>query len=140
VEREHLGNNLMIDIKAFGRHFKSVPKRVQHMKFVYDLQPLEAHQVKVHGSMKNELMHQCPCCHAALETQTHMLQCIHNPARSKALMAFRTEIRKGDGTQFLKVLFGEMWWSNGWPFQIQFHVFPITSIPSFDTTHSQLTT
>jgi ribonuclease HI len=31
-----------IDIMAFGRHFKTLsgPKRVQHMKFVHDLQPL----------------------------------------------------------------------------------------------------
>jgi hypothetical protein len=36
-----------------------------------------------------------------------MLQCIQNPARLKAILAFKTAIRKRDGTNFLKV-FGDI--------------------------------
>jgi hypothetical protein len=41
-----------IDITAFGRYFKTLSgaKRVQHMKFVHNLQPLGVHQAKLYKS------------------------------------------------------------------------------------------
>jgi hypothetical protein len=104
-----------IDIMAFGRHFKTLSgsKRVQHMKFVHDLQPLGVNQSRQHRSSDDELS-KCPCCGIHEETQFHLVHCTDNPARVKAVLDLRKACRKSDGTRFLQV-FGdilEQWLAN----------------------------
>jgi hypothetical protein len=92
-----------IDFSAFGRHFKSLSlaRRIQHMKFVHDLQPLGVHQKKIHRFHDNDTFN-CPCCRSQLETQLHMMQCPSNPARAKAIAAMNSS-SKGTNTCFRKI-------------------------------------
>jgi hypothetical protein len=94
-----------IDIAAFGRHFKSLvgSTRVQHMKFVHDLQPHGVNKAKMYG-LDDVAVAKCPCCHVHDETQTHMLQCEKNPAREKAIKSMRTACRKSDTNRFFLVI------------------------------------
>ena len=104
-----------IDIAAFGRHFKSLAgnKRVHHMKFIHNIQPIGVNKTKVHRST-DETLSQCPCCKAQEETQFHMLHCPQNPSRAKAIKALRTACRKSDGNRFSQVIGDilEQWLSN----------------------------
>ena len=104
-----------IDIAAFGRHFRSLAgnKRVHHMKFIHNIQPIGVNKTKVHGST-DEILSQCPCCKAQEETQFHMLHCTQNPSRAKAIKALRTACRKSDGNRFSQVIGDilEQWLSN----------------------------
>lgn len=94
-----------IDFTAFGRHFKTLsnPKRVQHMKFVHNLQPIGANQERIIRH-QDDSMFKCPCCRAHDETQQHLLLCACNPARAKAIKALQTASKKSDGTKFSQVL------------------------------------
>ena len=95
-----------IDFTAFGRHFKSLTgtaQRVQHMKFVHDLQPLGTHKARVQRS-SDDSVSLCPCCNNHLETQVHLLLCSKNPARAKAVTTLQTACRKSDGTRISQVL------------------------------------
>jgi hypothetical protein len=97
-----------IDIMAFGRHFKTLSgsKRVQHMKFVHDLQAIGVNQSRQRPSSDDELS-QCPCCCSKAETQYHLVHCKVNPARAKAVLDLRKACRKSDGTRFLQI-FGDI--------------------------------
>jgi hypothetical protein len=69
------------------------------MKFVHNLQPIGANKVKLQHDQDNEAASNCPCCHAHIETQLHMLQCTLNPARVKAsIAAITSATKKGEGT------------------------------------------
>jgi Reverse transcriptase (RNA-dependent DNA polymerase) len=108
-----------IDINAFGRHFKSLTgtRRVQHMKFVHNLQPIGANQTKIQSAQDEEAKKsdKCPCCLNQVETQFHLLQCKSNPAREKAIKALTNATKKSDGTnKFTQVLgdFMAQWLDN----------------------------
>jgi hypothetical protein len=95
----------MIDMPAFGRHFKSLTdaKKVQHMKFVYNLQPTSECKAKIQ-SVVNTSTPLCPCCRQCTETQVHMVHCFENPARAKAIADFTQTCKKSDANRFILVL------------------------------------
>jgi ribonuclease HI len=106
----------LIDFDAFGKHFGilSGRKKVQHMKFVHNLQSIGfKKQQMAQQPLPPETTH-CPCCCQVLETQLHMLQCHQNPFRKKALIQFNKDCSRKNGNWFPKI-FADLvsqWFSN----------------------------
>jgi hypothetical protein len=95
----------LIDFDVFGKHFATLSgkKKVQHMKFVHNLQPLgfQKQQITPHP-LPTEIT-QCPCCRQAMETQLHMLQCKNNPLRKNSLKQFHKDCCRKDGNRFPQI-------------------------------------
>ena len=95
-----------IDFAAFGRYFKSLPlhKRIHHMKFVHDLQPIGVHKARRTKLGATDQISKWPCSYEETETQLHLLNCRKNPARREAVKELKSFCRKGDGTRFFPVI------------------------------------
>ena len=82
---------MKIDWHPFALHFKKLksPQQVQHMKFIYDLQPLGHRRHKI-APVKTPILKLCPCCKKDDETPIHFLTCkSQRPARFKLLRQLR---------------------------------------------------
>ena len=88
--RHHWSDSVwhLIDITAFGRHFKTIPlaHRPAHLKFVHNHLPLGDRNYK-HSAVKDLQLKICPCCLSADEDLMHFLQCDQNKARAPAIAA-----------------------------------------------------
>jgi hypothetical protein len=91
-----------IDLHSFGRRFfrnLSIGKRVQHMKFLHDLQStgLRKQIISLHPTPE---LATCPCCKMAPETSFHILHCPQNATRSNAIKPMLVNLRKLPGNQY----------------------------------------
>ena len=104
-----------IDLHNFGTHFRrlSTSLKVQHMKYVYDLQSTGQRKGKISNTTSGQVT-LCPCCCKVAETQFHLLHCTHNPVRAKSLQEFYTEVRRSTGDIFGRIIseFFEQWFDD----------------------------
>ena len=86
------------DHKLFSQHFRTLDfhHQLQHMKFVYDQQPLGVRIQQRSTSELSESVDKCPCCSVHREDQVHFLRCTFNPSRSGVLLDFVTSMRSSD--------------------------------------------
>ena len=95
----------LVDFDSFGKHYEHLSgrKKVQHMKFVHDLQPLGYRKQQMDTETLPHALTQCPCCRQALETPLHMLHCTHNPSRKKSIIQFSKDCGRKDGNWFPQI-------------------------------------
>jgi hypothetical protein len=76
----------MIDMSAFGRHFKTIPlaHRPAHLKFVHNQLPLGDRKY-ICSAIKDVNLKVCPCCLLSDEDPSHFLQCRENTERASSL-------------------------------------------------------
>jgi hypothetical protein len=81
----------------FGKHFNSLTPRQQtsHMKCVHDQQPLGTRRLQK-ATIKDAVLHLCPCCKAVPKTQFHMLQCRDNKSHATIISTLTRSIRDSD--------------------------------------------
>ena len=95
-----------IDLHTFGVHFRrlTMGKKVQHMKFIYDLQPVGRRKGQI-SKNDSDSATQCPCCRIEIENQYHLLHCRHNPKRTTSLAAFYKEVQRAQaGSKFGRII------------------------------------
>ncbi|KAI2499411.1 hypothetical protein MHU86_15056 [Fragilaria crotonensis] len=85
----------LIDLRAFGRHFKTITlaHRPAHLKFVHNQLPLGDKKYRC-SVVKDPKLKVCPCCLLDDEDQTHFIQCQQNTAWAQALAALTKTILK----------------------------------------------
>lgn len=97
---------LMIDTTSFGRFFAqlSTTKQVQqHMEFIYNLQSIGKHKLRMSAPHPTSTHGQCPCCLTKQETQQHLLICKMNQQCKKALARFHNAGTASNGNRFNQI-------------------------------------
>jgi hypothetical protein len=88
----------LIDFDSFGGLCKSLTptQQISHSKFVNDLQLLGSRKAKYASTIGSSevAIDTCPCCNKVPESPFHLLQCLHNPARTQAILEFSDQTVK----------------------------------------------
>jgi ribonuclease HI len=95
-----------IDIHNFGLHFKrlSMGHKVQHMKFIYELQAVGSRKGHISRTEDGPVT-RCPCCRNATETHEHLIHCKENPKRAESIKEFKKEAcRSQAGSKFGRII------------------------------------
>jgi hypothetical protein len=86
-----------VDFQHFSQHFRRLApnKRVSHMKFVHDHQPLGTKRL-LHAKIKDDSLALCPRCQTTVEDQPHLLHCPCNMGRIDGWKKCRQSVLQKD--------------------------------------------
>lgn len=130
-----------IDLRMLGQFCRSLTpgRQTAQTKFMYNQRNTGVQRHKV-ARIKDPKLLLCPCCLMVEETNDHVLQCVENPGRIKALQRLRQAFDSAGLLPGVKVLKDMvMGWLNSTPREVDMDEFPTLHITVLDMAMRQQT-